>query len=79
VTGPEHYKKAADLLDSVDGSDWDVTDPEHRAIVGQMVSEARGHAALAQVAAIAEAGGLTVIGKTEMPTNWARAFEGASL
>lgn len=77
MTGPEHYREAELLLEGIDN--YDVSDPAQLALANHSIALAQAHFTAAQVAATAEAGGLDRIGSTELPTTWARAFEGASL
>lgn len=49
MNGPDHYRKAEELIAAL--GDWDYTNPDQLAIVDQLTYEAQIHASLALVAA----------------------------
>lgn len=68
MTGPEHYRKAEEILAKAGDPDfW----------MGDMAC-AQAHATLALAAAVAESGGLANTGALGVLSPWGRAIEGGS-
>lgn len=53
MTGPEHYRKAEQLLGAADDAAWDATNPDHQAITARLSQDAQVHATSALAAATA--------------------------
>lgn len=54
MTGPEHYKAAEQVLETIDN--FDSTDPVQQPVVAQLIAEAHVHATLAAATALSQFG-----------------------